>query len=94
MTIAVVDKTAMARRCLRLISEIAIRGARSSDPEIVGYVLQELTQVLYERTGDEDRQFASLPPDNLYDLPALWKELDFVNGCAESMTSPRGGWTN
>src|ERR1019366_1618653 len=46
-----------AKQCLRLIRDIADRGASSWDPRNVGYTLQELSQVLLERTGNEDRVF-------------------------------------
>ena len=79
------DKKELARRCLSLISEIAGRGARSRDPELIGYALQELTQVLYERTGQDDRVFEPVPPDQLRGLSKLYEELDFVNGCSHDL---------
>ena len=79
------DKKEVARRCLSLISEIAGRGARSRDPEQIGYALQELTQVLYERTGQDDRVFEPVSPDQLGDLAKLYEELDFVNCCSQSL---------
>jgi len=45
------DNIAMAKKCLELIRDIAERGARSHNPENIGHALQELTQVLFERTG-------------------------------------------
>jgi hypothetical protein len=51
----------LARKCLGLIRDIADRGAMSWDPEIVGYALQELSQVLLERTRTEDRIESSNP---------------------------------
>jgi len=79
------DKKELARRCLSLISEIAGRGARSRDPEQIGYALQELTQVLLERTGQKDRVFEPVPPDQLRGLSKLYEELDFVNGCSHDL---------
>jgi len=79
------DKKEMARRCLSLISEIAGRGARSRDPEQIGYALQELTQVLFERTGQDDRVFEPIPADQISGLTKLYEELDFVNGCSQDL---------
>ena len=80
------DKKELARRCLSLISEMAGRGARSRDPEQIGYALQELTQVLLERTGHKDRVFEPVPPDQIKGLAKLYEELDFVNGCSQALT--------
>jgi hypothetical protein len=51
----------LARKCLALIRDIAEWGALSWDPADVGYALQELSQVLLERTGTEDRVFEPVP---------------------------------
>jgi len=75
----------MARRCLSLISEIAGRGARSRDPEQVGYALQELTQVLFERTEQDDRVLEPVASDQIKGLTKLYDELDFVNGCSQDL---------
>ena len=83
------DKKEMARRCLSLISEIAGRGARSRDPEQIGYALQELTQVLFERTGCDDRLFEPVAADQIKGLTKLHGELDFINGSSQDfMASP------
>jgi hypothetical protein len=74
-----------AKRCLRLIRDIADRGASSWNPEHVGYALQELTQVLLERTGESERVFEPVSADGLGELRPLLAELDFVNGCSEDM---------
>ena len=79
------DKKELARRCLSLISEIAGRGARSRDPEQIGYALQELTQVLFERTGWDDRLFEPVAADQIKGLAKLYGELDFVNGCSQDL---------
>jgi hypothetical protein len=76
---------AQARRCLALVRDIAGRGALSENPEHVGYALQELSQVLVERTGTEDRYFEPVPATELKGVGKLLEELDFVNGCAEDM---------
>ena len=69
----------LAKTCLRLIGRIAERGARSQKPENIGYVLQELSQVLLERTGKEERGFEPVDADQLHDLSRLYGELDFVD---------------
>ena len=74
-----------ARQCLRLIRDIAERGASSWNPENVGYALQELSQVLLERTGTQARVFEPVSPSELGDLSALQEELGFVNSCSMSM---------
>lgn len=84
------DNNKLARKCLGLISEIADRGARSQDPQQIGYALQELTQVLFERTGNDDRVFAPVPPSEVSDLRQLYTELDWVNCLSrDMMTSAR-----
>jgi hypothetical protein len=75
----------LARKCLTLISDIASRGACSDDPEQIGYALQELTQVLIERTGTEERLFEPIPAEQMRHLPKLYEELDFVDSCSQSM---------
>jgi hypothetical protein len=52
----------LAKKCLALIRDVAARGACSEDPGLIGYALQELTQVLLERTGIEDRLFEPSRP--------------------------------
>src|SRR5271168_221316 len=70
-----------ARKCLALISRIAARGACSSDPDWVGYSLQELSQVLCERTGDDERYFEPVSAAELAGLDELLEELGFVDSC-------------
>jgi len=77
----------LAKRCLALISDIAVRGACSQSPEEVGYALQELTQVLIERTGNDARLFKPIPADEIHDLRGLHDELDFVDSCSQSMAA-------
>src|SRR5262249_42506088 len=55
----------LAKKCLALIRDVAARGACSEDPGLIGYALQELTQVLLERTGIEDRLFEPVPANNI-----------------------------
>ena len=56
----------VARKCLGLIRDIAKRGAASWDPADVGYALQELSQVLLERTGIEDRKVRARCPQTRF----------------------------
>lgn len=80
----------MARKCLGLIRDIADRGASSWDPNWVGYALQELSQVLLERTGTEDRLFEPIPADEIGDLAKLYEELQWVDaGSQEGSASHR-----
>jgi hypothetical protein len=81
------DRIDLAKKCLRLISQIAARGARSRSPENIGYVLQEFSQVLLERTGTEDRVFEPVDADQLQDLTRLHTELDWVDGSLSDLMS-------
>jgi hypothetical protein len=72
-----------ARQCLAMIRDIAGRGALAQDPEHVGYALQELSQVLLERTGTEDRYFEPISATLIGGLEKLYEELDFVNGTSQ-----------
>ena len=84
------DRLKLARQCLELIREIADRGANCSDSEAVGYAIQELTQVLFERTGIEDRWFEPISVEEMDDLPRLYSELDLLNGFMQDLA--RGKW--
>jgi len=75
----------LAKRCLRLIQGIAKRGASSQNPVHIGYALQELSQVLLERTGIEDRVFEPVSASELGNLSALYEELVFVACSSSSM---------
>jgi hypothetical protein len=77
----------LAKKCLRLIGRIAERCARSQNPEIIGYALQELSQVLLERTGTQDRVFEPVDADQLHDLSRLHTELDWVDGSLSDLMS-------
>ena len=81
------DRIELAKKCLRLIARIAERGARSQSPANIGYVLQELSQVILERTGTEDRVFEPVDADELHDLTRLYGELDFVDVCSSDHIS-------
>ena len=76
----------LARQCLSLIREIADRGASTGNPECVGYALQELSQVLMERTGDPERVFMPVHPAEIPNLRWLVEELDFVDSLSQSLT--------
>jgi hypothetical protein len=65
------ERLELARKCLRLIRDIAKRGASSCNADDVGYALQELSQVLLERTGMEDRLFEPIPADQIGNLRTL-----------------------
>jgi hypothetical protein len=75
----------IARQCLGLIRDIVDRGASSWDPTVVGYALQELSQVLLERTGEEDRRFEPVRADEIHNLDALLAELQWVEGFSREM---------
>ena len=77
----------MARKCLGLIRDIAEWGALSWDSTDMGYALQELSQVLLERTGMEDRQFEPLPADQIHGLADLYAELQWVYGFAQERSA-------
>ena len=81
----------LAKKCLSLISDIAGRGACSQSTEDIGYALQELTQVLVDRTGSSDRLFEPIPADEVRDLRSLHEELDLVDSFSQSMAASRHG---
>jgi hypothetical protein len=79
----------LAKRCLALIRDIAGRGACSQNPENIGYALEELTQVLFERTGSDERLFEPIPADQIRGLRWLYEELDFVDKASQGMAASR-----
>ena len=81
------DNIELAKKCLALIRDIADRGVCSQNPDDIGYALEELSQVLYERTGSDDRFFEPIPADQIRGLPWLHEELAFVDSCSESMAA-------
>jgi hypothetical protein len=82
----------LAKMCLSRIRDIAARGASSNNPENVGYALQELTQVLFERTGSQERMFEPVSAELLTGLRNLHEELALVDSLSESMAaSDHGG---
>jgi hypothetical protein len=87
---AEVPNVEIARKCLGLIRDIADRAASSWDQNTVAYALQELSQVLLEQTGEQERVFEVSTCGELGDLPALLAELDWVNSsCQEFCRSCR-----
>jgi hypothetical protein len=90
MTTESVRRIEKARGCLSLISSIAARGASSEDPANIGYALQELTEVLFERTGSEKRLFDPISADQIDDLDQLFEELSLVESFSQSMTPASG----
>ena len=79
----------LGRRCLALIRDIAERGATSWDPEQVGYALQELSQVLFERLGSEDIVFEPVSAGQLTELAQLHEELLWVDGFSRDRFRPQ-----
>ncbi len=82
-------RIALAKKCLVLISWIASEGARSNNPEHIGFALQELSQILFERTGNLDRIFPAISADEITDLNTLYAMLDVVAGFTEDMVGVR-----
>ncbi len=76
----------LARQCLAKIRDIAERGVFAEDPDQVGFALQELSQVLIERTGRVEREFEPIPADQIFGLEKLLEELEFVDSGSESMS--------
>ena len=89
------DNLEVARQCLELIAEVAQRCLDSSDEELIGYALQELTQVLLEPTGSDEVLFEPVPASAIPGLRALHEELDFVNCSSQALLASyqqqRGG---
>jgi hypothetical protein len=80
-----------ARHCLRLIGDIADRGAASSGPANVGYALQELRQVVAEGAGAKDRLFEPVPANEIVDLEPLLTELQFVDDSLQEICEKDSG---
>jgi hypothetical protein len=53
----------------------------------MGYAIQELTQVLLERTGNDERLFEPVSVEQINDLPKLYAELDFVDGSSQDLVA-------
>jgi hypothetical protein len=82
----------LGRRCLALISDIAGRGACSQNPEHIGHVLQELSQVMLERTGSNQRRFEPVPAEQIRDVERLHEQLEQVNWYSEDMGASVHGY--
>jgi hypothetical protein len=70
----------LARSYLGLVGGIGQRGALSEDPSCNGYVLQELSRVLSERTGQDGRALEPTP-----DLQKVLEELEWVHSLFPSL---------
>jgi hypothetical protein len=79
----------LGRRCLALIRDIADRGASSWDPEMAGYLLQELRQVLLERLGCEDAKFPPVSAGLLTELACLYEQLLWAHDLSRDMSRPQ-----
>ena len=77
----------LAKKCLELVRDIAARAACSANPEHIGYALEEVSQVLFERLGTEERRFEPVPAGQISDLQARWTELDWVDCSSQSMAA-------
>jgi hypothetical protein len=53
---------------------------------VVGYALQELSQVLLERTSEDERSFEPVPADEISGLDELRVELEWVDGFSREMS--------
>jgi len=89
--VAVEANVKLAKMCLALIRDIAARGACAQDPWHVGYALEELSQVLLERTGTQVRRFEPVPAGQIAGLEALHEELDIVDKCSEDQAALEQG---
>jgi hypothetical protein len=87
-------KVKMAKLCLALIRDIAARGARSENPEHIGYALQEISQALIERTGTEERYFEPVPAGQISGLEALKEDLDIVDCSSQDLAALETGSGN
>ena len=92
--VAVEANVELAKMCLTLIRDIAARGACAEDPWHVGYALEEISQVLLERTGTQDRRFEPVPAGQIAGLEALHEELDIVNACSQDLAVSEQGGSN
>jgi hypothetical protein len=81
--------TELGRRCLALIRDIADRGASSWDPELPGYLLQELRQALLKRLGCEDTTFPPVSAGLLTDLACLYEQLLWAHDLSRDISRPQ-----
>jgi hypothetical protein len=64
----------LAKKCLRLVRDIATRGVSARDDGQVVYAIQELSQVFAERAGADDRIFDAESAADLGDLSGLHED--------------------
>src|SRR5258708_39960148 len=83
------SKVKRAKQCLLLIRDAAGRAAGSDDPEHMGYVIEELSQVMFERTGSDDRLFEPQRAELIVGLDKLHEELAWVDSCSQDLTMLR-----
>jgi hypothetical protein len=69
------DSTELARKCLRLIRDIAHAGSCAQSPNDVGTALEDVSQIIFERTGIKGQFFAPTSPDCIPDLHTLYDQL-------------------
>jgi hypothetical protein len=79
----------LAKKCLLLIRDMAERAAYSEDREHLGYVIEELSQVLFARSGSKERLFEPVQADFIPDLDKLREELAWVDWFSQEMTMER-----
>lgn len=77
----------LAKNCLAMIRDIAARGADSQNPQNIGHALQELAQVMVERTGSDERVFEPIPVDQIHDLGWLHDELSLLDGFSRDLAA-------
>ena len=75
----------LARKCLLLIGDIAIRGACSLTPDHIGYALRELTQILIERNLNQDGVVQTVSTHQFHNLRWLHAELDVIDSFSQCM---------
>ena len=72
-------KLELTRRCLTLISRIAVRGACSPDPQQVVDTLMELSYALFEERHSTGNR--------LRDLERMHYKLDYIDSTSEEFTA-------
>src|SRR5258707_13773908 len=75
----------LARKCLLLIGDIAIRGACSLKADHIGYALRELSQLLIERNLNQDGVLEPNSAHQIHNLNWLHAELDVINSFSQCM---------
>ena len=75
----------LARKCLLLIGDIAIRGACSLTPDHIGYALRGLSQLLVERNLSQDGVVEPNSAHQIHNLNWLHAELDVIDSFSQCM---------